>query len=149
MKGQASLFFGLFILFFVLAIAAVFTSAFVAALPASEAKTFVTNLTHYSFGFVDTSIIVFLFLALFLDLLASFMKPTIGKAILNLFFILFLAFINIALRTGLNPIATSLSTNTLLPNTTTLLTASFAGGTPILSFIFYFFLVFSIIFNVR
>lgn len=143
MRLVIDIMFGVFILFFVLAISGFVIVTFITAFPDSTAKTLISGISNDVFGFIDLSFIVLIILALFIDVLSSYTDPSIAKAVFNLVLIFVIGYLNLTLIALTTPISTSLNSINLLPQTT-----SFVLGTS-KAFIFLIFLALSVILNVR
>lgn len=133
----------LFGVFLVLILLVAFSVAITNGLPASSAKTTANNIQTGAFNVIDLSLIVFVFIVLFIDLILSWMHPNKLMAFVNLFGIFTLGILNYTLLLPIAPLANALNTNTLLPTTTSFV----LGDTKV--FIFLFVMVLSVIFNLR
>ncbi len=130
-------FFGIFFLFLGLAFVAVLTLNFIPAFNIAWLNTWVNN----TFTIIDDMVVAVIFIVLIADSMVSWYKPSMAKAFLNVLGIFLLGYINL---TFLNLV------NGILP----FYTGSFPHFYAIISsgaiaFIFYFFMIVSIIFNVR
>ena len=103
-----------------------------------------TRIMYTTTQTIDNAFFFILIIALIIDLVASWMNPSIGKAIANFVMILGLGYANVQLNAFIvasGPIFTTM--NAILPNTTHFLTINFRVV------VMYFFLIISTIFNVR
>ena len=93
--------------------------------------------------FFDNTIFFLLMIIIFIELIASWINPNKLLAGLNLIGIFILGYLKLSFNTLLAPVNNSISTNTLLPNSYTLITSSY------ITVIIFFALVIGIIFNLR
>ena len=133
--------FALFFLLLALCICGFMAQLYIHNFPSSPITGTLNYIFNYTYTFIDDSLLFVFLIALFLDLVNSYMHPSIAMGIINIFGIfilgyLYLVFINIT------PIILGPFTpNTFLPITTAFFTSSY------IAVIIFFFMIFSAILN--
>jgi len=142
-------FFGMFFVVLFLSVIAFILATFFGVLKSSPSSAvsyvgnFYGSVFKATFTFLDLSMVLMFFVALFIDIVSSYQNPQLSKAILNVMLIFGLVFLNFLVTYTFAQAYNAIGAATFFP----VMTGFLVGGTKV--FIFFIFLVVSTILNVR
>jgi hypothetical protein len=143
MKGQLKPYFLIILIILIFGLFMYFLSLIVNSSLGSILPASVISVYTFTKQFFDGSIIFLFLILIIMDMLVAWFRPNKLLAALNFVMVFALGYINLSLKALTIPIANSLTTNVLLPNSNLILTS------PYTVIVIYFALVVGIVLNLR
>jgi len=144
MKAQLS-YLVIFFIFFIFLLGLFIASFFINKILPQSSVAYTSANTIYTTldAFIDNSFILIFFVILIFDVIAAYLKPSTTLGILNILLLFGVVYIVLFTQNFLTTLNTTLSANSILPNSYAFLSS------PYMPFIVFIFLIASIVLNFR